>query len=388
MRLLDWIRDILIEIYYLPLNLFSRLFYFFRVKNKVVFNNFNGRGFGENPQYIAQEIINQELPYELVWLVSDTNTSMPLSIRKVKFDTIKAAYELATARVIVSNVKNALPYVKKKDQYYIQTWHGKLPFKYIEGECEEKLEKRYVRESKKDSQKIDLILSGCSLDTEIFQKHFWYSGEVLEKGLPKYDMLFNTDEEHVFSIKKALGIEKNNKVVLYAPTFRDNNRYDAYDLNINALVDCLEKKTGFKWLIIIRMHPNVNESANSYNYNDSIINGSIISNPQELVLASDLLITDYSSIMVDFMMLEKPVFLYTSDFEEYKRERGLRTIYNELPFERANTNEELIKTINDIDFELYRKKEIKFMKERVCSFDDGHAAENVVERIKSIIERN
>ena len=378
---------LLIDLYYLFFRVLSFLFFFLRVKNKIVFNNFNGRGFGENPQYIAQEIIRQGLKYDLVWLVSDMNSTMPCEIRKVKIDTIRAAYELATARVIINNVKNYLPYKKKKEQYYIQTWHGELPFKLIEGECADRLEKKYLKESKEDSKKIDLLLSGCALDTSIYKNSFWYNGEILEKGLPKYDMLFETSKERIEGIRKFLNIKDHHKVALYAPTFRDDGCFEAYYLDINALLKCLVDKTGSKWVIIIRMHPNASSFSNSYNYSDTIINGSLVSDPQELVLISDLLVTDYSSFMIDFMISSKPIVIYANDLETYEKQRGLRPFYYQLPFVKAKNNKDLVDNIKNLDIDFYKSKEAEFVKECVRSFDNGHASECVVERIKKIMSK-
>ena len=98
--------------------------------NKIVFVNFMGRGYGCNPKYIAQEILKQNLPYDLVWIVGNLNEPMPDKIRKVLYGSMDSVYELATAKVIVTNVKNLLPYPNKKQgQYFIMTWHGGQSFK-------------------------------------------------------------------------------------------------------------------------------------------------------------------------------------------------------------------------------------------------------------------
>ncbi|MBR3051569.1 MAG: glycosyltransferase, partial [Selenomonadaceae bacterium] len=111
---------------------------------KIVFVNFLGRGYGCNPKYIAEEILRQNLPYDMVWLVNDLNESMPEKIRKVSYGSLDSIYELATAKVIVSNVKNLLPYPnKKRGQFFIMTWHAWQGLKYIEKDAEEKLSPTY-----------------------------------------------------------------------------------------------------------------------------------------------------------------------------------------------------------------------------------------------------
>ena len=108
----------------------------FPVSDKIVFLNFWGRGYGDSPKYIAEEIIRQGLPYQLVWLVHDLSYEMPDRIKKVKYYSLKSRIELATARVIISNVKGGLQFRKKNKQFYIQTWHGGFGVKFIEKEIE------------------------------------------------------------------------------------------------------------------------------------------------------------------------------------------------------------------------------------------------------------
>lgn len=383
--LLKKTKGFLIYIYFIPLVIAKYIFKYIPVKKKIVFNNFNGRGFGDNPQYIAEEILRQGLCYDLVWLVKDMNTEMPEGIRKVKYGTIKSSYELSTAKVIINNVKNALPYLKKKEQYYIQTWHGELWLKLVEGECENLLEPKYIKESKADSAITDLLLSGCSIDTETFKKSFWYSGEIMEKGMPRYDLFFKATEKQIIGIKQKLGIKIEYKLALYAPTFRDDGSVDAYNLDLELLIRTLEKKTGDKWVIVVRMHPNASRYICGYSFNERIINGTSISNPQELVLASNLLITDYSSIMVDFMILRKPVLLYVPDLVAYSKMRGFRPIYHQLPFVKVLDNNELNEAISKLDIEKYRLSIKEFVEKNVKSFDNGHASECVVDRIKDVM---
>ena len=127
--------------------------------NKIVFVNFLGRGFGCNPKYIALEILRQKLSVDMVWLVSDMQETMPAGIRKVRYGSVESVYELATAKVIVTNVKNRLPFPdKKQGQFFIMTWHGGEGFKLIEKDAEKNLSAAYVRETKKNSELTDLMM--------------------------------------------------------------------------------------------------------------------------------------------------------------------------------------------------------------------------------------
>ena len=185
----------------------------FPTQRKIVFVNFAGRGYGDSPKYIADEILRQKLPYDLVWLSYNMNNTFPEGIRKVKFYSFKSRYELATARIIISNVKGKLPYYKKRSQYYIQTWHGGFGVKYIEKDAEQYLTKKYVRDSKYDSSITDLILSGSEFQTKVIQDSFWYNGEIFKKGVPRNDIFFNRSEETINTLRKAYGFDTKTNYI-------------------------------------------------------------------------------------------------------------------------------------------------------------------------------
>ena len=344
-------------------------------RKKIVFSNFNGRGYGDNPRYIAEEILRQGLDYDLVWLVSDLNERMPEGIRKVGFYSRNAKLELSTAKVIVNNVKSLLPYTKKGSQYYIQTWHGDFPLKYIEAEVEDKLDAEYVRCSKEESKQIDLLLSGSRYMSDIYRKSFWYEGEILEKGIPRNDVFF---KEHSF-------LDKPYRQVLYAPTFRDDFRPFPTP-NFNSLIAALENLTGEKWRAVIRLHPNERDKSSRFVFSDSIIDGTSIADPQLLLIESDLLITDYSSVMYEFSLMKKPVILFAADVEQYKADgRGLRSIFDCLPFVLCKTEDELLRNLPLVLSKEYPTCFESFRREKIGSYDNGTASEAVVHRIKEVI---
>ncbi len=352
-------------------------------QNKIVFVNFQGRGYGDSPKYIAKEIIRQSLPYDLVWLVYDMSNSFPDEIRKVKIYSFLSRFELATARIIISNTKNKLPYLKKASQYYIQTWHGGFGVKYIEKDAEQYLSDEYVRESKYDSSITDLILSGSEFQTKVIKDSFWYNGEIFKKGVPRNDILFNSSTKFISQLKYLYGFENASRIVIYAPTFRDDESNNAYQLNANLLLKTLKSKTGENWKLIIRFHPKVAVNNSLFQFDNNIIDGSVFSDSQELLIMSDLLITDFSSMMMDFAIMKKPVLLFITDLDDYiKKCRGIRPLFYQLPFKVSNSNNQLHQAIIDFDNSEYQINLKKFMDKYFMSYDDGHASEYVVERIK------
>ena len=371
----------------LLVNTINFLLSFLPVRKKIIFLNFWGRGYGDNPKYIAEEIIHQGLPYDMVWLVYDMSCEMPSEIRKVKYCSFKSRIELATARVIISNVKGGLSFRKRQKQYYIQTWHGGFGVKPIEKEMESSLSEQYVRSSKYDSSITDLILSGSEFQTKVIKDAFWYDGEIFKKGVPRNDVLFNVTEEKVHQLKQKYGISGAEKIVLYAPTFRDDNSFEAYHLDARMLLETLEERTPYHWKVIIRLHPLAASYRDIFHYDDHVIDGSDFPDSQELLVMSDMLITDFSSMMMDFAIMNKPVLLFITDLEQYIRScRNVRPIFYELPFTLAHSNEELRQIVLNHEEQAYKNRLTKFMDEYFQSYDDGHASQHVVDRIKEIME--
>lgn len=358
----------------------------FPVRNKIVFLNFWGRGYGDSPKYIAEEIIRQNLPFEMVWLVYDMSCEIPDRIKKVKYYSLKSRIELATARVIISNVKGGLQFRKKKTQYYIQTWHGGFGVKFIEKEIESFLSPKYILSSKHDSSITDLILSGSEFQTKVIKDAFWYDGEIFKKGVPRNDIFFSVTEEKVSLLKEKYGFQKSDRIVMYAPTFRDDNSSEAFGLDTTMLLKALEERTGFRWKLIIRLHPVASQYRGLFQYDNQVVDGSGFPDSQELLVMSDLLITDFSSVMMDFAIMKKPVFLFITDLEQYIRNcRDVRPIFYQLPFALAHSNIELCNVIKAYDESKYQQSLKSFMDDHYQSYDDGHASEYVVDRIKSVM---
>jgi CDP-glycerol glycerophosphotransferase len=234
-----------------------------------------------------------------------------------------------------------------------------------------------------DSQKIDLILSGCGFSTNIFRNSFWYSGEVLECGTPRVDMFFKDPSLVKRKVFEYYGIDLKSKLVVYAPTFRDNKKADTHGLNQELLLKTLEIKTAEKWVLGIRMHPNIPDDICACN--EKIIPMSKYPDMQELIVACDLLITDYSSCMFDAAIAKRACILFAPDLEKYLRdERGLYFAFRELPFLVAMNNEELSKVIMDFSRTTYEKKVDDFL-ESIESYEEGDASKKVVEYMMEII---
>lgn len=366
--------------------------------NKIVFTNFGGGGYGCNPKYIAREIINQNLPYKLVWLYNYDKgymlEDMPKSIELINYRTKDALKELMTAKIIISNIRLCdfidKGFVKKEGQIYIQTWHGSLGIKKIDGAVQsESFKKRHWCEvAKEDSMYIDYLISNSDFENNVFKTSFWYNGKIAKIGHPRNDIFFYSDEkksEIKSKVCKYLGIDTSKKILLYAPSFRDNYDFEPYTMNVDRLLGTVNAKFGSDWVFIAKIHPNMLWMTNNlFNFNNEIKNGSLYSDIQELLVASDILISDYSSLMFDFMLTKKPVFVYATDIEKYNTDRGFYYPLESTPFPVSTNNEELIQNINNFDLEKYMSEIDEFLKDKGC-IEDGQASKRVVEYIKSQI---
>ena len=348
-------------------------------KNKIIFNSYRGKGYGDNPKYIAEEILRRGREYDLVWMVNDINEPLPKGVRPVLSSSRRAQYELATSKIIVCNVKHALEFKKKKKQYYIQTWHGSFGLKYIEKDALEKLPSFYLRRTIADSKNIDLLLSSSNWQTEEYKRAFWYNGDILEKGFPRNDIFFNLSEEKKNQIKRNLTIPLNKKVLLYGPTFRNSLSLEPYNIDLKSIKALLESKTNLEWIILVRLHPNIVSYWSLFEGLD-YIDVTSYSDGQEVLAISDILITDYSSNMIDYILMDKPVFLYAPDLQEYEKERGLKPVYYRLPFQICQNNKKLLESVENFHMDSYMKR-LKEFRTQYISFDDGNSSKHVVDLI-------
>ena len=367
------------------------LLYLFPIqRNKVVFLNFAGKGYGDNAKCIAEEMLRRKLPCKLIWLV-DGNAYVPDSIQKAERNGMSGFYALSTAKIIINNCKVNFPssFKKKQKQFYLQTWHGDFALKYIEKEIEDSLLPTYVAKSKADSAMTDAVISGSRSFSKILRESFWLPDHcsIFEYGVPRNDIYFrgNTYRD---DLKRRYGFSSDDRILLYAPTFRDHGETDCYDLDFEKLRMTCARKTGEKWKVVIRLHPNISEHDSMFCYGENIINGTAYPDQQELSMVSDCLITDYSSIMGDFFLMRKPVFLYVPDQERYASRstgRGLRDLFYQLPLAHCKTQHELEEEITLFDCDNYGGEVDSFMKEYYRPFDDGHASERIVDCLKQVM---
>lgn len=346
---------------------------------KIVFSNFKGRGYGCNPKYICSRLLPKD--YDLVWAVQgDHGDCFPKGVRTVEYGSFEYYMELATARVWVDNTHKNILTKKRSGQFYIQTWHGCGPLKKIDYDATEKLTASYLKTVDFDVNMVDLCVSGAQFCSVQYRRAFRYNGKIIESGCPRND-IFWTNKDYKSMIASA---DADKLWVLYAPTIRE---MESNVLDTEKVIECIEKKYNRECILLIREHPQMKMKEGRYEFNGKVKDASDYPDVQELLAASDLLITDYSSIMWDFSLQKKPVFLYHPDAELYKTERGFYIPFSEMPYVEAFNLEDLLERIDTFNVVEYKKKLDIFLKKYV-SYDDGKASEKIEKVIDNVIDAN
>lgn len=365
--------------------LISLLFLIMRIfpikRNKIVCCNMKGKRYGDNPKYIVDELMKQHPEYEVIWLIKPKyRNEVPEGIRPVNYDIFHIAYELATARFWIDSNTKLFGTLKRKNQYYIQTWHGSYGLKKLGADIPGKVSLIDKRSVQADAKLWDIFLSNSRFISTVYRRALWYDGEIMESGSPRNDIFFHGYERYEDKVKGFFHIQ-GKKAVLYAPTFRSDFGTDQYHLDFELLRSSLERRFGGKWVVLIRLHPNNIADAEGFiEYSDEVINATGYGVMQELLAACDALVSDYSSCMFDFVTKKAPCFMYATDVEKYKDERDFYFDIHELPFPLAENNKDLERNILQFDEAKYAN-DLQTLFDKVGLCDTGNASEQVVEWI-------
>lgn len=333
-------------------------------KNKVFITNYYGSDFGDNGKYIALKLLEIEPDIDIVWCLRSNrkNHNVPKPIRVVKFQSLSAAKEMATAKVWIDNCRKTFCTHKREGQFYIQTWHGGPGIKKSEGDSIDALDERYIKLAQKDSGMCDLMISNSTFVNEFFRRACWYNGKILKCGSPRNDILYQSPVEIKQKIKKIYDLPEDCHIFLYAPTFRKDFKQNKYNIDICSVTQSLEKRFGGKWFALLRLHPNLyNQKLLIGESEANVRNVSNYCDMQELLVTADCLITDYSSSNMDYLLTYHPSFVYAEDINEYEQDRGFCFDLKELPFPVATDNATLCKNIENFDEDKFKKEVFQFI---------------------------
>ena len=344
--------------------------------NRILFRAYEGRGYTCNPKAISEYILNHTNEYEIIWAFKEPEKFLYLqekNIKLVRVYSIKYYYYYISSSVLIFNDFWSSFINPRKKQIFINTWHGSGALKCV-GLCT--MPHPVDKLLYKMRHSFGYLICGCQKFKEIREISFGGNIADLEIGLPRNDIFFANEllkGQIISKVRKELDIDSSLKIALYAPTYRENFAKELYGLDISSTLSSLEKKFGGKWVLLVRSH--------YFNTDDSEIDGSIIdassySDMQDLLLASDVLITDYSSSSWDFSLQYKPCFLYMPDLDTYKKDFSFYNPIEGLPYPKASTNEELINNITEFNYEEFKIKLSNFYTE-FGNFDNGKASEKL-----------
>ena len=351
---------------------------------KVLF--YRAGGYGDNPKAIAEYLHHADPDIELVWACGGERffSSLPEYVKPVIFESEEYFRELSTAGVWVCST--TLPYGtrKKSGQLYIQTWHGDKFLKKIANDAAVDVElyrKRTASRKFCEGEICDYFVTGCEWFVPIAASALDYKGAFLRCGMPRNDCLVKLDAEKCAAIKKALGIDESVKVLIYAPTFRDYEKKSGEigtNIDLFAILDALEKKYRQKWICLMRAHHGTEITINNEAITDPrFMDVTKYPDMADLLMISDMLISDYSSCGADFAITGKMVLMYQDDIDQYTT-KG-RTLYfsrEESPYFTASNMEEALDIIHRVSEEDI-KRNSKGILDFYDSFETGRGTETV-----------
>ncbi len=363
-------------------------FHIFPVKkNRITFISFSGSNYTCNPKYIFQEMLKHDCNYEYIWILNNNNANLQ-NCKVVPYKSFKFYYYLLTSKLIVSNYSISPKFPIRKKQILFNTWHGGGAYKKVGVTKIHKEQKRIRKVFDILSKETSYFLSSCKIDSQTIMETFYLPKEkVLDVGYPRNDIFFNKSinlSAERERICKQLSINPNDKILLVAPTFKGEPGFgkakDNFSLDIQKICSVLSKKFEGNFVCIYRGHYYVNKEIP-----ENCINGNDYPDMQELLLISDVLITDYSSAMWDFSFTYKPCFLYVPDLIEYSKTQEFYVPIEKWGFDYALTEEELIDYINNFNNSKYIEN-VKQAQNYYGAFDDGNASYKIYEMINNLMK--
>jgi len=356
------------------------------IENLIMYESFHGKGMSDSPYAIFKELINDDnyKDYKHIWVLNDTKNCRSKYLLTSNVEIVSVGSEeylqyLTSCKYLINNTTFPPYFIRKENQVYLNTWHGtplKTLGKYMKGE-----RGQYKNIQRNLLQSTHLLnpnkfTADIMLDSHDIRGIF--NGYISDIGYPRIDLTLKCNKE---VLKSELDLEKDKKIILYAPTWRGEVG------NVNSEVEkfisdyeVLQESYSDEYTILLRTHSLMVKSIKEKGYGKYIVPEYIDTN--ELLGIVDLLITDYSSIMFDYMVTKNPIILYCFDKEKYEEERGFLFDIEEVPGIMCKTIEEVINSINNIkELNNINKKKYANFLDKFNYMDDGKATERAIDYI-------
>ncbi|WP_411954043.1 CDP-glycerol glycerophosphotransferase family protein [Alkalibacillus sp. S2W] len=368
---------------------FQMIGLFPKKNNLVIFESFHGKQFSDNPRAIYEYMEKNYTEVNLIWSVDRRHTQLfeNLELPYIKRFTFKWFWYMPRAKYWVNNVRtpNWLP--KPKNTILLQTWHG-TPLKKLGADIEEVQipgtnTEKYIKNVFSNANQWDYLISPNRYSTTIFERAFDYTGHIIESGYPRNDILINHSLNYADQIKKDLNIDLEKKVILYAPTWRDDEYYSVgnYKFDIKLNLKQLQDHFGDRYIILLRMHYLISDVLDLSGFEEFVIDVSSYTDIRDLYIISDVLITDYSSVFFDYANLKRPIIFYAYDIEKYRETlRGFYFNLEEAPGPITKTTEEVIHQIKKFEQSKVLGEKFESFYQKFCYLEDGGSTQRVVSR--------
>ncbi|WP_067489246.1 bifunctional glycosyltransferase/CDP-glycerol:glycerophosphate glycerophosphotransferase [Actinomadura hibisca] len=354
---------------------------------QAVFESYFGRQYSDSPRAILEELRRRGTDLDLLWVVADGQAAPPEGLTVVRRGS-RAYYEaLARSAYVVTNSHLPMWFRRRKGQRVVQTWHG-ATLKRIGFDIEKVrfAARDYHERLRTEIGQWDRLVSPSPWCTPILKKAFGYEGDVLETGYPRNDIFHADDRDKVAeAVRERIGVPAGKKVVLYAPTWRDDRFYGRgrYRLDLRLDLERMRAELGDDHVLMVRRHPNIVDRLPGSG-EGFVFDVSLYPEMQELLLISDILVTDYSSVMFDFAITGRPMLFFTYDLENYRDElRGFYFDFEKLaPGPLLRTGEQVVDAIARIDEVAAEHADAYAEFARLhCALDDGKATARVVDQV-------
>ncbi len=357
--------------------------------NCILFESFFGKNYSDSPKYIYEYLAkNYSDQYKFVWVIDKKNTQIPYRHKKIRRFGIQYAYYLARSKYFVFNGRQPEWVKKREGNIFLQTWHG-TPLKKLVFDLDDinSASPKYKQQVYRQQKVWDYLIAPNAFSSETFRRCFMFENTMLETGYPRNDILHAPNRDEIAAkIKKKLDLPSDKKVILYAPTWRDDEYYaiGQYKFELHMNLNMMREQLGQDYIVLLRTHYFIADSLDVSELLGFAYNMSRYDDISELYLISDILITDYSSVFFDYANLRRPMLFFTYDLEKYRD--VLRGFYfdieKEVPGPLLFTTEEIVEAVRNIDriSRDYSQRYEEFY-HRFCEWEDGHAAEKVVKSV-------
>jgi CDP-glycerol glycerophosphotransferase len=355
------------------------------LRDAVLYSSFDGRQFSDSPRAVHEELARRDTGVEHLWVVRDQQAAVPAGVRAVALHGAEWHEALARSRWIVTNTQLPRWFERAEGQFVVQTWHG-TPLKRIGRDLAGTAfaDTAYMASMPRRAAQWSVLVSPNSFSTPILRRAFGHTGEVLECGYPRNDLLYAPDRAKVAAaVRHSLAVPEGKGVVLYAPTWREDRpkRSGRYGPDLQLDLEQAREALGDDHVLLVRRHYLVGGSIPE---SDFVRDVSRWPDVAELMLVSDVLVTDYSSLMFDFAQTGRPMLFHTYDLEHYRDTlRGFCFDFeNRTPGPLITNSAEVVEALRDpVAATAGHREAYARFRESFCDLDDGTAAAQVVDRM-------